>query len=257
MITLTSINISFRGKKTGESVTVAENFNLEIKKGEIVSILGPSGCGKSTLLRVISGILSPNSGVILVDGQLPEQLKKNKKIGIVFQEPYLINWQTVRQNILFPLDIGKQDSNNTTNENEIVERLLNITKLKNWKDAYPKELSVGMRQRVSVARSLVLNPSIILLDEPFSALDDFTRLSLCQEVYTLIRQTGATVLLVTHNIEEAFFFSDRVILLSPKPIQVIQEYKVDWGKERELDLFNNPAFLEKVSKCKKLVLQPN
>lgn len=207
---MSNISLTYQSLK-GETKAIS-NLNLSIKEGEFVSIIGPSGCGKSTLLNIISGLLKPTGGkVIYGDKDIGNRLDR---IGYMFQKDYLFEWLTVRGNILLGLKIkGLDNEENIKNVNEL---LINY-QLEKFKSHKPLELSGGMRQRVALIRTLALNPEVLLLDEPFSALDYQTRLKVCDDVKTIIKKERKTVIMVTHDIGEAISISDRIIVLTKRP----------------------------------------
>ena len=189
-----------------------DNISFSVATGEFLSILGPSGCGKSTLLNILCGILSPSSGEILFK---EEDIHKNQnKIGYMFQKDHLFEWNTVLENVTLGLKIKKIM---TPEAKERVEHLLEEYDLTKFKDHYPRELSGGMRQRVALIRTLALNPEVLFLDEPFSALDYQTRLKVCDDVHSIIKRENKTAIMVTHDISEAISMSNRIIVLSKRP----------------------------------------
>lgn len=201
--------------KEGE-IEAIKDFNLELTKGEIISLVGPSGCGKSTILSIIAGLSKESSGCILT--------KDNLKIAYMLQSDALLPWLTIYDNAILGLKI----QNKLTKENiDYVNYLLEFYNLKDFKDNYPKSLSGGMKQRVALIRTLALKPDLLLLDEPFSALDQQSRLLISDDVYKIIRKENKTVILVTHNIEEAIIFSDKVIVLSKRPAIIKNVISID------------------------------
>lgn len=203
-----------------------DNVNFNVEQGDFVSILGPSGCGKSTLLNIISGLLEPSSGETLYNG---ENIKEHlNKIGYMFQKDHLFEWYTVWENVTLGLKIKKQ-INNKTKEN--VEKLLENYGLSKFKDHHPSELSGGMRQRVALIRTLALNPEILFLDEPFSALDYQSRLLVCDDVYEIIKHEKKTAIMVTHDIAEAISMSQKVIVLSKRPASVKREVIIKFDSD--------------------------
>ena len=203
-----------------------ENVNFEVNKGDFVSILGPSGCGKSTLLNIISGLLEPSCGETLYGG---DDIKKHlDKIGYMFQKDHLFEWYTVWENVTLGLKIKKQ-LNDKTKEN--VNNLLQTYGLSKFKEHHPSELSGGMRQRVALIRTLALNPEILFLDEPFSALDYQSRLLVCDDVYKIIKHEKKTAIMVTHDIAEAISMSQKVIVLTKRPAKVKREVFIDFEAE--------------------------
>jgi len=213
----------------GARLEVLDGVDLRVSEREIVSIVGPNGCGKSTLLRVISGLLPADSGSVLafdstVAGPEP-------RIGLVFQEPRLLPWRDVLGNVAFPLELGGVDR--STREQRAQE-VLRLTGMEGFAAAYPDQLSGGMAQRVALARALAPEPDILLLDEPFSALDAMTRERLDMELLSLWGMTGTTIVLVTHSISEAVLLSDRVVVMSARPGRVVDEVPVDAPRPRSL-----------------------
>ncbi len=202
-IVVQHVNKSFQ-RENGD-VKVLDNINLQIKKGEFISLLGPSGCGKSTFLKMIGGLLDSTSGQLMIDGQKMVGPKKN--IGFMFQKAVLLPWRTVEENLILPVEIAKGDIAAARNR---VGELLQLVGLSGYEKYYTKELSGGMQQRVSLARTLMNDPDILLLDEPFGALDEFTRENLNFSLMDIAATSGKTVILVTHNISEAVLMSDRV-----------------------------------------------
>jgi NitT/TauT family transport system ATP-binding protein len=196
---------------TAETVAL-KDINFTVEGGEFVSIVGPSGCGKSTLLNIISGLINPSCGKILIDGQV--QHGYSNKIGYMFQKDQLFEWLTVFQNVSIGLEIKKMMNGDTKNK---LEKLLKSYNLWEFKEHYPRQLSGGMRQRVALIRTLALDPEVLLLDEPFSALDYQSRLNVSDEIYEIIKSEGKTAIMVTHDISEAVSMSSRVIVLSKRP----------------------------------------
>ena len=199
--------------KSGETPAVAD-LTFDVNEGEFVSIIGPSGCGKTTVLSLISGLLTPESGEILIDGK---PIKRGVNIGYMLQKDHLFPWRTIEKNVFLPLEIKKIKDEKAY---EYGLELLEKYGLKNFIKSYPNQLSGGMRQRVALIRTLVFKPKILLLDEPFSALDYQTRLSVTEDVYKIIKEERQTAILVTHDISEAISVSTRVITLSPRPATV-------------------------------------
>ncbi|NSL51356.1 ABC transporter ATP-binding protein [Calidifontibacillus erzurumensis] len=203
------------------ATTALENISISIEEGEFISFLGPSGCGKTTLLSIIAGLIEPTSGTIKIDGI---QVKNRKGlIGYMLQQDYLFPWKTIEENILLGLKIMKKDSEENRQR---ALHLLNEMNLGNVEKQYPRELSGGMRQRVALVRTLSTNPKILLLDEPFSALDYQTKLKLENLVFRTLKEYNKTALLVTHDIGEAIAMSDRIFLLKAKPGEIVQSFIV-------------------------------
>ncbi|OEF98079.1 spermidine/putrescine ABC transporter ATP-binding protein [Vulcanibacillus modesticaldus] len=204
-----------------DEIFAVKDINLNIEKGEFISLVGPSGCGKSTILSLISGLFPPTKGKIYIDGQ--EVTGPTRKIGYMLQQDYLLNWRTVEENILLGLEIQKRLT--TKNRNQALH-LLEEMGLTSYKDSHPNQLSGGMRQRVALVRTLATNPDILLLDEPFSALDYQTRLKLEDLVVETIHKHEKTAILVTHDISEAIAMSDRIVLLGKNPGHIKKVFNV-------------------------------
>ena len=198
--------------KQSETIAV-KNLSFEVNKGEFVAILGPSGCGKTTILSLVCGLIKPTSGkVLLADGA---------KVGYMLQRDHLFEWRTIWSNITLGLEISHDKSKMNI---DFCERLLETYGLKEFRDSYPQQLSGGMRQRVALIRTLATNPDILLLDEPFSALDFQTRLDVCDDVYGIIKKEQKTALLVTHDISEAISMADRIVVLTKRPATLLKEH---------------------------------
>ncbi|MBE7075372.1 MAG: ABC transporter ATP-binding protein [Clostridiales bacterium] len=217
-------NVNFNYfNKTGEFEAV-KGLSFEIQKGEFVSIVGPSGCGKTTILSLIAGLLEPTSGDILLDGEKVQ----NVNIGYMFQRDQLFEWRNIHKNILLGLEIKGKKHNQQ--DEEYIDGLLTKYGLIDFKDKHPSELSGGMRQRVALIRTLAVKPKLLLLDEPFSALDFQTRLDVCNDVKNIIKQENQTAILVTHDISEAISMSDRVFILTKRPAKLHKIEIMDFDK---------------------------
>ncbi|MDQ0439781.1 NitT/TauT family transport system ATP-binding protein [Kaistia dalseonensis] len=204
--------------ESGAVAPVLQGVDLSVARGEFLTILGPSGCGKSTLLRAVADLLPPSSGKLSVLGGTAEQARRRRKVAFVFQDATLLPWRTVRQNVELPLKIGR-GAIETPIETD-AEEWLALVGLAGFADRYPNQLSGGQRQRVAIARALLCNPSILLLDEPFGALDEITRDRLNDELLAIWRRTGTTILFVTHSIMEAVYLGGRVMVLAAHPGRV-------------------------------------
>ncbi|MDI6857774.1 MAG: ABC transporter ATP-binding protein [Dehalococcoidia bacterium] len=236
-------------------VLALNGVDLEVAPGEFVSIIGPSGCGKTTLLRVIGGLLEPTSGAIEIAGSPPRLAQRNKRIGYVFQEASLLPWRSVRDNVRLPLEVGGGDG---AARGEVVERLLEVVRLSEFARYHPWELSGGMQQRVALARALVFDPPLLLMDEPFGALDEITRESLRFELLRIWQGTGdggprKTALFVTHSIPEAVLLSDRVVVLSPSPGTVRDVVDIDLPRPRREGIEEDAAFLHYAGRLRALL----
>jgi NitT/TauT family transport system ATP-binding protein len=220
-------------------VTALEDIDLTVAQGEFVSLIGPSGCGKSTLLRLVADLLQPTSGTVLVNGATPHAARLQRTYGMVFQAATLLEWRRIRANIELPLEImGVPKERRRTRALE----MLDLVGLADFADHYPWQLSGGMQQRVAIARALAFEPSILLMDEPFGALDEMTRERMQAEVLRLWRETGTTVVFVTHSIPEAVFLSTRVVVMSPRPGRVSEVVDVDLPRTRDDDTREEQRF---------------
>lgn len=231
----------------GKEVTALTDVTLDIQKGEFVSLVGPSGCGKTTLLRIMADLLQPTSGVITVGGTSPREARLKRRYGIVFQGAVLYDWRTVQKNVEMPLEIMKVPKADRVKQAKKMLELVNLTE---FADHYPKQLSGGMQQRVGIARALAIQPEILLMDEPFSALDEFTKEKLYEDLLRIWRQTNKTIIFVTHNIQEAVFLSDRICVLSPHPGRLSAIVDVDLPRPRTLDMKESAHFNELVLKVR-------
>ncbi len=220
-------------------VHALSKVNLTVEDGEFVSFIGPSGCGKTTLLRVIADLERATDGAITVNGMSPEQARLNRAYGYVFQAPALYPWRTVERNVGLPLEIMGLD-----NPAERVKRNLELVNLGGFEKKFPWQLSGGMQQRVSIARALAFDPKLLLMDEPFGALDEIVRDKLNQQLLELWDRTKKTVVFVTHSIPEAVFLSSKIVVMSPRPGRVSDVIKTNFPKDRTLDIRETPEFLK-------------
>jgi len=218
------------GRPDGGRLTALDGVDLEIAPGEVVSLIGPNGSGKSSLLRVVAGLLEPDRGTVQLDGRAISE--PDPGIGLVFQEPRLLPWRSVASNVGYPLELAGWPADRRAAR---VAELLGLVGLDGAADLRPRELSGGMRQRAAIARALALEPSVLLLDEPFSALDALTRERFNVELLELWSRTGTTIVVVTHSIPEAVFLADRVAVLSPRPGRVVAAIDVDIPRPRSLE----------------------
>jgi NitT/TauT family transport system ATP-binding protein len=222
-----------------------QDISFSIQDKEFVSIVGPSGCGKSTLLRLISGLLTPTSGTISVRGKTPLEAQRDVDFGFVFQEPVLFPWLNAIGNVILPIQIlGSRSPLHGTDLQARAEKLLGDVELQGFESHYPEQLSGGMKQRVAIARSLISNPPILLMDEPFGALDEFTRDRLNLLLLDVWEKNKATIIFVTHSITEALFLSDRVVVLSARPGRVLTIEKVPFPRPRNFDIRFTTDFIE-------------
>jgi len=220
------------------------DVSLAIDSQEFVSIIGPSGCGKSTLLRLVGDLDEASTGTITVNGKFPRQARLDRDYGVVFQTPVLYDWRTVLENIRLPLEVVGRPR---AEREERPRALLRLVGLEGFANHYPWQLSGGMQQRVAIARALALNPSILLMDEPFGALDEITRERLNLELLNVWSETSATVLFVTHSIAEAVFLSSRVVVMSPRPGHVERVVEIDLPRPRADKTRELPRFFDLVT----------
>jgi NitT/TauT family transport system ATP-binding protein len=223
----------------GQPVIALADVSVSIRAGTFTALIGPSGCGKSTLLRVLAGLVKPSKGEVLFNGN--RLTRPQRRISLVFQQDNLMAWRTVYENIQLPLQLAGVSKK----EREArAARMLEITGLLGFENHYPAELSGGMAQRVAIARGLVNEPDVLLMDEPFGALDALTREQMWQELLRIWATTNATVVMVTHSIGEAVFLSDRVLVMSPRPGQILEAIDVPFARPRSMDLLANINFID-------------
>ena len=227
-VTVAGVRKEFPARR-GETVVALESIDLTVAPGEFVSLIGPSGCGKSTLLRLVADLDEPSAGSISVFGKPTRQARRDQDYGIAFQQAGLLPWRTVRGNIELPLDLHDVGRKQRTAR---VSELLEMVGLTDFGDRYPDQLSGGMQQRVAIARSFAEKPRLLLMDEPFGALDEMTRERMQTELARLATESGAAVVFVTHSIPEAVFLSDRVVVMSPRPGRITEIVQVGLGADR-------------------------
>ena len=223
------------------SLDALKNVSFSLSQGEILAIVGASGCGKSTLLRLIAGLIPSSGGEILIEQKTPVEYRQQGNLGFVFQKPLLFDWRTVQGNLLLPTEILHQERRSAISK---ASKLLEMVGLEGFEKAYPSQLSGGMRQRVAFARALMVKPNLLLLDEPFTALDEISRENLWADFHRIWQEQQLSVILVTHSIREAVFFADRVLVLSPRPGRVQAEIKIPLPTTRMLSLTNDSSFIK-------------
>jgi NitT/TauT family transport system ATP-binding protein len=246
-IQITNISMEYK-VNNGANIMALKNVSLDIREGEFISLLGPSGCGKTTLLRIIADLLQPTSGSVSIRGQSPRDIRLQQKYGIVFQNPVLYDWRTVRRNICMPMEIMGIPKKERTAR---INRMLEMVGLQDFGYKYPFELSGGMQQRVGIARALALDPEFLLMDEPFSALDEFTREKMNEDLLDIWSKTNKTVIFVTHNIPESVFLSDRVVVLSPHPGRLSAIVDIDLPRPRVNALRETPEFYQHIARIRR------
>ncbi len=233
-------------------VTALEEIDLTIRAGEFVSLIGPSGCGKTTLLRVLGDLIEPTSGEILVNAKPARQARLDRDYGMVFQAPVLMDWRTIARNIELPLEIiGFPREERARRSAE----LLRLVELEGFGERHPWQLSGGMQQRVAIARALAFAPRLLLMDEPFGALDEMTRERMNLELLHIWSRTGTTVVFVTHSIPEAVFLSTRVIVMSARPGRISRIVEVDLAQPRTVETRDSPRYFELVSEVREALRQ--
>ena len=238
-------------KEFGRGGVVAlEGIDLEVAAGELVSLIGPSGCGKSTLLRVVGDLTPPTSGEVVVNGKPARQARVDRDYGMVFQDAVLYDWRTVAKNIALPLEMLGWDRKRRA---ERVAEMVGLVELTGFEGHHPWELSGGMQQRVAIARALSFDPALLLMDEPFGALDEMTRERLNMELLRIWQQAESTILFVTHSISEAVFLSTRVVVISRRPGRIAGIVAVDLPQPRTVETREDPRFFELVTEVRELL----
>jgi NitT/TauT family transport system ATP-binding protein len=242
------VSISGLSKVFGRGgVTALQEIDLEIGSGEFVSLIGPSGCGKSTLLRIVGDITEPTSGNVVVNGKPARRARLDRDYGIVFQSPVLYDWRTVAKNIALPLEMLGWDR---TRRTQRVKEMLELVELTGFEGHHPWQLSGGMQQRVSIARAFSFSPALLLMDEPFGALDEMTRERLNMELLRIWGEMQSTVIFVTHSISEAVFLSTRVVVMSARPGRITAVVPVDLPQPRTAETREEPRFFELVTEVR-------
>ena len=237
-VVISGLNKIFNQGKANQ-VDALVDVNLTIKQGEFISLIGPSGCGKSTLLRLIADLLEPTSGEVMVNGKSAAQARADQDYGMAFQQSGLFEWRTVAKNIELPLELkGWEKAKRRARALEMLE----LVKLADFAEHYPWQLSGGMQQRVAIARALAVHPQLLLMDEPFGALDEMTREHMQSELLSICRRTGSSVVFVTHSIPEAVYLSNRVVVMSPRPGRITKIVDVGIEGERTDATRDNAAF---------------
>jgi NitT/TauT family transport system ATP-binding protein len=242
-IRIQGVGKNFGGR--GPVVTALRDINIDIGLGEFVAVVGPSGCGKSTLLRILAGLIPPSAGNVWFGDRKLEGPRHD--IGVVFQSPVLFPWRTVLDNVFIPVDVQKLDRKKYLAR---ARDLINLVGLSEFEQRYPAELSGGMQQRVGIVRALVHDPAMLLMDEPFGALDAMTREHMNVELQRLWMAQSKTILFITHSISEAVFLADRVVVMTPRPGRIAEVLDIDLPRERTLDMMTTPPFGEYVRRIR-------
>jgi NitT/TauT family transport system ATP-binding protein len=242
VVKVDNVTKEFRG-----GTVALKDISLEIEEGEFISLIGPSGCGKSTLLRIIGDLIEPTRGAAAVNGKSARQARRDRDYGIVFQDPVLYEWRTVGRNIALPLELAGWSRQKRA---ERVKEMLALVELSAFERHHPWQLSGGMQQRVSIARALSFDPALLLMDEPFGALDEMTRERLNMELLRIWERSGCTIVFVTHSIAEAVFLSTRVVVMSPRPGRISNVIPVDLQQPRTAATREEPHFFELVTQVR-------
>ena len=226
---------------SGREVSALAGIDLQVEEGEFISLIGPSGCGKSTLLRLVGDLLSPTGGEVTVNGKPPAQARRDRDYGMVFQSATLLEWRKIRANVELPLEIMEMGAKR---RRERADEMLRLVGLEEFADHYPWQLSGGMQQRTSIARALAFEPSLLLMDEPFGALDEMTRERMQAELLRIWSETRTTVIFVTHSIPEAVFLSTRAVIMSPRPGRITRVVDIDLPQPRTSQTRENQRFFQ-------------
>lgn len=246
-------NLSKRFIRRGQTTEALSGVNLQIKQGSFVSFIGPSGCGKSTLLRIIGGLMNAEEGKITVGSGTPSAMQSDKQFGFVPQSPALFPWRTVLQNMNIPFEVNRKSKTDQSDAKGDPIELLHSVGLGDFMHAYPKELSGGMKQRVGIARAFASGAPILLMDEPFSALDEITRERLMHQLMKIWEQHKKTVIFVTHNIQESVYLSDKVVIMSSRPGRITCEVPIDLPRPRGEAVIESPDFYKYVGQLRELL----
>jgi NitT/TauT family transport system ATP-binding protein len=254
VVTLDGVSMVFGGADGGRRVEALHAIDLSIARGEFVSLIGPSGCGKSTLLRIVGDLIAPSAGAVSVNGKPARDARLNREYGMVFQAPVLFDWRTVQKNVELPLEIiGLPRDRREAKSREMLE----LVELGDFAGQRPWQLSGGMQQRVAIARALALDPSILLMDEPFGALDEMTRERMNLELHRIWERTGTTVIFVTHSIPEAVFLSTRVVVMSARPGRITKIVPIDLERDRTVDTRERQRYFQLVTEVREALRTPD
>jgi NitT/TauT family transport system ATP-binding protein len=246
----TVVSIENLSKSFRTGVTALQDVSLDIQPGEFISLIGPSGCGKSTLLRIIGDLIQPTNGTVVVNGKTAHRARLDHDYGIVFQDPVLYDWRTVSRNVSLPLEMLGWDR---AKRKARVEEMLKLVELKGFETSRPWQLSGGMQQRVSIARALSFDPALLLMDEPFGALDEMTRERLNMELLRIWEKAASTIVFVTHSIPEAVFLSTRVVVMSARPGRIAGIVETDLQQPRTAETREEPRFFELITAVREML----
>lgn len=240
IVSLANVSMTFNAGRSNATIALKE-ITLDIAPGEFVALIGPSGCGKSTLLRLVGDLVQPTSGAITVNGKSAHQARLDQEYGMVFQAPVLLEWRTILKNVMLPMELRGLKH---VEQQQRARELLQLMELTDFEHHYPWQLSGGMQQRAAIARALAVHPRLLLMDEPFGALDEMTRERMNLELHRIWLQTGTTMLFVTHSISEAVFLASRVVVMSARPGEILHITDIDLPTPRTLDTREHPHFFE-------------
>lgn len=246
VVSLQNVNKIFNEGSPNQTVALS-NINLDIAAGEFVSIIGPSGCGKSTLMRLVGDLITPSSGAVVVNGKTAAQARLDQDYGVVFQSPVLYEWRTILKNVQLPLELLRLSA---AEKDGRAREMLRLVELSGFENHYPWQLSGGMQQRAAIARALTLKPALLLMDEPFGALDEMTRERMNMELHKIWEEVGMTIIFITHSIAEAVYLSNRVVVMSARPGQITQVIEVDLPKVRTTETREATRFFELVNEVR-------
>jgi len=244
VVRLDGVSMVFGGRGEGRTVEALRDIDLSVRRGEFVSLIGPSGCGKSTLLRIVGDLVTPSAGTVTVNDKPARRARLDRDYGMVFQAPVLFDWRTVQKNVELPLEIIGAPAPDRAAK---ARAMLDLVELSDFGGQRPWQLSGGMQQRVAIARALALDPAILLMDEPFGALDEMTRERMNLELHRIWKQTGTTVVFVTHSIPEAVFLSTRVVVMSPRPGRIHTVVPIDLPLDRSVETREMVRYFELVT----------
>jgi NitT/TauT family transport system ATP-binding protein len=246
IVSIRGVNKRFKGQ-SGQPTVALQDVSLEILPGEFVSLIGPSGCGKSTLLRLIGDLLQPTTGEVIVNGKPAHKARTDRDYGMVFQAAVLYDWRTVQKNVELPLEVMNFPAAERTRR---AKEMLKLVELSDFPDHYPWQLSGGMQQRVAIARALAFEPKLLLMDEPFGALDEMTRDRLNNELLSIWAKTRKTIVFVTHSIQEAVYLSSRVVIMSPRPGRISQIVPITLSQPRGPETRDSQEFFHLVTRVR-------